>query len=131
MRFDPNQSLAPALPVGVYIHNHDVSYPFEYPSRWAHEGRALNEPDLLRAVLQYNLSFCIVMFNALIANLRLPELQEEMLLRLGRPEGIWIQELQTAAEMTHSNQESVGSKKEVQCREWPIAIFASVHCSLL
>lgn len=43
----------PILADGVYVHIHDVFYPFEYPKAWVlEEGRAWNELYLLRALLQ-------------------------------------------------------------------------------
>lgn len=54
----------PSLKSGVYVHIHDVHYPFEYPREWVYAGRAWNETYLLRAFLQYNNSFQIVLFNA-------------------------------------------------------------------
>lgn len=47
----------PALKPGVYVHFHDILYPFEYPERWVMEGRAWNEAYILRAFLSYNTDF--------------------------------------------------------------------------
>ncbi|MGC2064237.1 MAG: class I SAM-dependent methyltransferase [Thermodesulfovibrionales bacterium] len=55
--------LLPALKRGVYIHFHDIFYPFEYPKEWIYEGLAWNEAYLLRAFLQYSSSFKIQFFN--------------------------------------------------------------------
>jgi hypothetical protein len=56
----------PALRPGVLIHIHDVLWPFEYPEAWLQEGRAWNEAYALRAFLQYNSSFSVLLFpNAL------------------------------------------------------------------
>jgi hypothetical protein len=52
----------PLLERGVFIHFHDVFYPFEYPKEWVYEGRAWNEAYLLRAFLQHNNSFQIQFF---------------------------------------------------------------------
>ena len=54
--------LLPFLAEGVYIHIHDITFPFEYPKEWVYEGRAWNEAYLLRAFLQYNSAFEIVFF---------------------------------------------------------------------
>lgn len=56
--------ILPALQSGVYIHFHDIFYPFEYPKDWVLQGRAWNEAYLLRAMLQYNRAFEIVFFNS-------------------------------------------------------------------
>lgn len=58
--------ILPALASGVYIHFHDVFYPFEYPLDWVYEGRAWNEAYMLRAFLQYNSEFQIQLCNTFI-----------------------------------------------------------------
>ncbi len=55
--------ILPRLKSGVYVHLHDIFYPFEYPWNWLSEkGRAWNELYLLRAFLQYNSDWEIVFF---------------------------------------------------------------------
>jgi len=69
---DVNYILFDVLPhvqSGVYIHFHDVYYPFEYPKEWVYEGRAWNEAYLLRAFLQYNDAYQIVLWNNYLAKL--------------------------------------------------------------
>lgn len=58
--------ILPTLASGVYIHFHDIFYPFEYPREWVYEGRAWNEDYTLRAFLQYNATFEIVCFNTFL-----------------------------------------------------------------
>lgn len=58
--------ILPVLNQGVYIHFHDIFYPFEYPRDWAYQGRAWNEAYLLRAFLLYNQQFKIQLFNTFI-----------------------------------------------------------------
>jgi Methyltransferase domain len=53
----------PVVPKGVYIHIHDIFWPFEYPKDWVYEGRAWSEAYLLHAFLLFNPSFEIVLFN--------------------------------------------------------------------
>ena len=53
----------PKLKAGVYIHFHDICYPFEYPRSWLTEGRAWNEVYALRSFLQFNSSFQIALWN--------------------------------------------------------------------
>lgn len=65
----------PDLAPGVYIHFHDVFYPFEYPKAWLLENRAWNEVYMLRTFLQYNDTFEIVAFNSYLAS-RHPSLLE-------------------------------------------------------
>lgn len=57
-------NVLPRLAKGVLVHFHDVFWPFEYPEEWIHEGRAWNESYLLKAFLQYNSAFRIVLFNS-------------------------------------------------------------------
>jgi hypothetical protein len=56
----------PRVAVGVTVHFHDVFPGFEYPFAWVQEGRAWNESYLLRAFLQYNASFEIVLWPSLL-----------------------------------------------------------------
>lgn len=51
--------ILPALKKGVFVHFHDIYYPFEYPRQWVEEGRAWNEAYALRAFLQYSDAFRI------------------------------------------------------------------------
>lgn len=59
--------ILPALQPGVYVHIHDVFYPFEYPRSWVYEGRGWNEDYLVRAFLQYNAAFEIVLYADFLA----------------------------------------------------------------
>lgn len=56
----------PRLRSGVYVHFHDIFYPFEYPKEWVYQGRAWNEAYLLRSFLQYNTRFEIQFFNSFL-----------------------------------------------------------------
>lgn len=63
---DVNRLVFDVLPVlkkGVYVHIHDIIYPFEYFKEWIDAGRAWNEAYLVRAFLQSNKDFEIVIFN--------------------------------------------------------------------
>lgn len=57
----------PRLKKGVYVHFHDVFWPFEYPKEWIYDGRSWNEVYLLRAFLQYNNTFSIKLWNQYLA----------------------------------------------------------------
>lgn len=57
----------PRLKVGVVVHIHDIFWPFAYPSAWFEEGRAWNEGYLVRAFLQFNSGFRILLFNDYLA----------------------------------------------------------------
>ena len=54
----------PNLKPGVIIHFHDVLWPFEYRKEWIVNKRAWNEAYILRAFLQYNSQFRILLFNS-------------------------------------------------------------------
>jgi predicted O-methyltransferase YrrM len=58
--------ILPSLAEGVWIHFHDIFHPFEYPRPWVLENRAWNEAYALRAFLQYNQSFEIVLFGSFL-----------------------------------------------------------------
>jgi predicted O-methyltransferase YrrM len=55
--------ILPKLPVGSFVHFHDIFFPFEYPSQWLAQGRYWNEDYFLRAFLSYNESWAVVFFN--------------------------------------------------------------------
>jgi hypothetical protein len=52
----------PRLPVGAWVHFHDILYPFEYPPESVEDTRAWSEAYLLRAFLEHNDSFRICFF---------------------------------------------------------------------
>jgi len=58
----------PQLASGVIIHFHDVFQNFEYPQAWLDEGIFWNEQYILRAFLQNNNAYSILLFNALLEN---------------------------------------------------------------
>jgi predicted O-methyltransferase YrrM len=83
--------ILPALAPGVLVHFHDVFYPFEYPRAWVLEGRAWNEDYILRAFLQYNAAFEIVLFTTYLERFHRQFFEERMPLCLKNPGGsLWI-----------------------------------------
>ncbi|HET6954575.1 MAG TPA: class I SAM-dependent methyltransferase, partial [Acidimicrobiales bacterium] len=52
----------PRLAPGVWVHVHDIFFPFEYPQDWVREGRAWGEAYLLRAFLSGNPGWAIRWF---------------------------------------------------------------------
>lgn len=54
--------ILPVLEKGVYIHFHDIFYPFVYPEEWMYAARPYNEMYLLRAFLMYNSRYSIELF---------------------------------------------------------------------
>jgi len=83
--------ILPILQEGVYIHFHDVFYPFEYPKYWVLEGRVWTEQYLLRAFLEFNSSFEIVLFNTYLLEVAEEILRRDFPLIYKNPGGsIWI-----------------------------------------
>lgn len=86
--------ILPSLPAGVYMHFHDIFYPFEYPREWIYEGRAWNENYILRAFLEYNSAFRIVFFNTFLELFHEARFAAEMPLCLENKGGsIWLQKV--------------------------------------
>lgn len=82
--------ILPRLAPGVFIHIHDIYYPFEYPREWLLQGRAWNEAYAIRAFLQYNSAFEIVCFNSFLARFH-RDLFYEMPCFLNIPgSGLWL-----------------------------------------
>jgi hypothetical protein len=86
--------ILPVLSKGVHIHFHDIFYPFEYPKAWLMEGRAWNEQYILRAFLEYNLNFKIVLFNTYLETIFDEKLKDRFPLIYKDTGGsIWIKKL--------------------------------------
>lgn len=89
--------ILPALAPGVHVHVHDVMYPFEYPRVWIEEGRAWNEAYLLRAFLQYNSAFEIVLMNTYLQRFHREFVAATLPLCLRNPGGsIWLRRREPA-----------------------------------
>jgi predicted O-methyltransferase YrrM len=86
--------ILPRLSHGVFIHFHDMFYPFEYPKDWLEEGRFWNEDYLLRAFLQYNSAFKIRLWNQFLGGYHPEKLRETMPLCLKNTGGsLWLQKI--------------------------------------
>jgi hypothetical protein len=87
--------ILPRLTAGVRVHFHDIFYPFEYPENWIfREGRAWNEAYLLRAFLQFNPSYFIVLWMNYLIQFHRKFFQDCAPLLLNDPGGsIWIQKI--------------------------------------
>jgi predicted O-methyltransferase YrrM len=81
--------ILPVLKPGVIIHFHDIYWPFEYPLGWIQQGRAWNEAYLLRAFLQYNSSFEILLFNQYLCTC-FPEFYHEHTGMTATGSSIWL-----------------------------------------
>lgn len=83
--------ILPVLERGVYVHIHDILYPFEYHKEWVYEGRAWNEAYMLRAFLEFNVQFEIVLFNTYMQHFYRDWFQAHMPLCLINTGGsIWL-----------------------------------------
>ena len=84
--------ILPLLQPGVLIHIHDVMWPFEYPLEWIIEGRSWNEAYILRAFLQYNEAFDILLFNNYLGHTHRQMLADRMPRFLENIGGsVWLQ----------------------------------------
>jgi predicted O-methyltransferase YrrM len=69
-------SVLPALKPGVFIHIHDIYWPFEYPQSWLLKNKwAWNEAYFVRAFLEFNDAFEILFFNHFLARRHRKEAQ--------------------------------------------------------
>lgn len=85
--------MLPVLQSGVYIHFHDIFYPFEYPKEWVYQGWNWNEIYFLRAFLMYNKDFRIRLFSHYL-HLHFPEVFAGMpLAYLNTGGNIWIEKV--------------------------------------
>ncbi len=83
--------ILPRLEVGVWVHFHDIHYPFEYPEEWVQQGYAWNEAYMLRAFLMFNASFRVQLFVTQAELFAEEWFHREMPLCLRNPGGsIWI-----------------------------------------
>jgi predicted O-methyltransferase YrrM len=96
----------PSLADGVYVHVHDISYPFEYPRSWFTERRwAWNEAYLLRAFLQFNTCFKIVAWVPFINRTMSKFVADKMPLCQNDPGGsFWMQKLSASEKSVVSSQ---------------------------
>lgn len=97
---DVNHNLFVVLPriaPGVFIHFHDVFYPFEYPESWFfEENRSWNELYLLRAFLAHNPAYRIVFFNDFMYRHHQSLLDRRMPLFGRNPGGsLWLEKLES------------------------------------
>jgi Methyltransferase domain len=71
--------ILPRLPVGVFIHIHDIFLPYEYPKHWVIDDcRSWNEQYLVRALLMYTQAFEVI-FGCNFAFHKYPELVSKVL----------------------------------------------------
>jgi hypothetical protein len=84
----------PRLQPGVFIHIHDIFWPFEYPPEWLHRGVAFTEVYGLHLLLQQTQTFRIRLFTDYLITLHSDRLKPLMPLIFESPMltgGIWIE----------------------------------------
>jgi hypothetical protein len=87
--------ILPSLNKGVFIHFHDIFYPFEYPKDWIYQGYAWNEDYILRAFLEYNNDFKIVFWNNYLIQFYMDRYEKYMPLCLNNGgASIWLNKVQ-------------------------------------
>lgn len=59
--------ILPRLKRGVYIHFHDIFYPFIYPKEWVYTGILFSEMYILRAFLMNNKEYSIQLFGDMLS----------------------------------------------------------------
>jgi hypothetical protein len=77
----------PRLAPGVVVHVHDIFPGFDYPWEWHEQGRVWTEAYLLRAFLQFNSAFEVVLWPPLIAAVAPERLQGRFTLAERNPGG--------------------------------------------
>jgi predicted O-methyltransferase YrrM len=68
----------PRLAVGVWVHVHDIFYPFEYPTGWLRENRAWNELYALRFFLTDNPHYRVRLFNSYLHRFHADEVARQL-----------------------------------------------------
>ena len=84
-------TVLPAINEGVWVHIHDMFYPFEYPKSWVMEGRAWSEAYIVRAFLAFNHDFEIVLWGDWLARFHWDQIEAELPPMLANPGGaLWL-----------------------------------------
>ena len=83
----------PILKKGVYIHIHDVFYPFEYPKDWVYGGKNWNEDYLLKAFLMFNNAFEIKVFSHYLHTLHKEAFKDIPLTYKNFGGNIWLEKI--------------------------------------
>lgn len=87
--------ILPALQPGVWVHFHDIFYPFEYHETWVlKDKRCWNEAYAIRAFLQFNEAFSIRLWNDYIGLFCRKLLEQHFPLALKNTGGsLWIERI--------------------------------------
>ncbi|MFO0889177.1 MAG: class I SAM-dependent methyltransferase [Isosphaeraceae bacterium] len=88
----------PRLGPGIYVHFHDIFYPFEYPEFWFERGFAATEAYLLRAFLMFNPRFAVAFWNDYLKKRQEPWLRQHLPnLFKGWSTSIWLRTTEAAS----------------------------------
>jgi len=83
--------ILPRLAAGVWVHIHDIFYPFEYPREWVLEGRTWSEAYLVRAFLTNNPDFEIALFSSWLSYFHLDTIAAQLPAMLQNTGGaLWL-----------------------------------------
>jgi hypothetical protein len=82
----------PALAPGVVVHFHDIFWPFEYPKEWLMKGWAWNETYVVRAFLQHNSAFEVMLFGSYLVERHAEKLAKVPRL-LRNPSSLWLRKV--------------------------------------
>jgi predicted O-methyltransferase YrrM len=86
--------ILPRIAAGVYVHIHDIFFPFEYPREWVERQRAYTEIYIARAFLMYNDHFQIELFPNYLIQRQPAWFSAEMPLCLRNPGGsLWLRKV--------------------------------------
>lgn len=85
--------ILPHLKPGVFIHFHDIFYPFEYPKNWVMQGRNWNENYFLKAFLMYNEAFQIILFSDYMHQLHPGAFEKMPLTRKNFGGSLWLEKV--------------------------------------
>jgi Methyltransferase domain len=90
-------NVLPMLNEGVWLHIHDIFYPFEYRKDWVMEGRAWSETYLVRAFLAFNAAFEIELFNDWLAKFHRDLIEADLPPMLADTGGaLWLRRARTS-----------------------------------
>lgn len=85
--------ILPKISKGVYLHFHDIFYPFEYPPKWVKEGRNWNEVYLLKSFLMSNNDYEIVLFSDYLKKKRFDVFGEIEMCQKNTGANLWLKKL--------------------------------------
>ena len=89
--------IMPLLKKGVFIHFHDIFYPFEYPKEWVlgWSGFGWNEIYLVKAFLMHNKDYEIVLFNTFLEHFHEEWFRQNMpLCLIDKGGSLWFRKLE-------------------------------------